>query len=240
MNPFGSGCILLMVNCIPAGTLRDGMGLLIIEIQKRYGELAEQECCLSCGGAINLSGATEGEVCVDLGCGKGTDVIRLREAVGERGFVYGVDISEAMLAKAKKNVDKFFYANVELVRSELEQIAIASSVADLVISNCTLNHARDKRAAWAEIYRILKKGGRFVVSDIYSTENVPAEYANDPVAVAECWAGAITKQEYLAILSESGFKNITIVEESEPYEKGKISVASFTVSGSRSSCNCGS
>jgi arsenite methyltransferase len=209
-----------------------------IEIQKRYGELAEQECCLSCGGAINLSGAKEGEVCVDLGCGKGTDVIRLREAVGERGFVYGVDISEAMLAKAKKNVDKFFYTNVKLVRSELELVGIGSGVADLMISNC--NHARDKREAWAEIYRILKKGGRFVVSDIYSTDTVPPEYANDPVAVAECWAGAITRQEYLTILSETGFKDIRIVEESEPYEKGKISVASFTVSASKSSCNCGS
>jgi arsenite methyltransferase len=217
-----------------------GTSMYTIEIQKRYGELAEKECCLSCGGAMNLSGATEGEVCVDLGCGKGTDVVRLREAVGDRGFVYGVDISEGMLAKAQRNVDKFFYSNVKLVRSELEEVAIASSVADLVISNCTINHAHNKRAAWFEIHRILKAGGRFVVSDIYSTGPVPPEFANDPVAVAECWAGAITKDEYMEILAETGFKNISIVEESEPYEKGKISVVSFTVSATKSSCHCGS
>ena len=211
-----------------------------VEIEKRYGELAEQECCLSCGGAVNLSGAKEGEVCVDLGCGKGTDLIRLREEVGERGFVYGVDVSEGMLTKAQKNIDKFFYTNVRLVRSDLEQIAIGSNVADLIISNCTINHARDKRAVWSEIHRVLKKGGRFVVSDIYSTETVPEEYANDPVAVAECWAGAITKQEYLDILQDTGFKNISIVEESKPYEKGKISAVSFTVTATKSSCQCGS
>jgi len=211
-----------------------------IEIDKRYTQLAEQECCLSCGGAIDLSHPKEGEVCIDLGCGKGTDLIRLREAVGETGFVYGVDISEGMLAKAKKNIEKFGYANVVLVRSELEQIQLNDKVADLIISNCTINHAQNKRAVWSEIHRILKKGGRFVVSDIYSTEPVPAEYANDPVAVSECWAGAITKDEYVKILTETGFKNVSIVEESKPYEKGKVTVVSFTVQANKSSCNCGS
>lgn len=211
-----------------------------IEINKRYSELADQECCLSCGGAIDLSMPQTGEVCVDLGCGKGTDVVRLREAVGETGFVYGVDVAEGMLAKARKQIEKFGYTNVSIIQSELEQLNLQSSVANLVISNCTINHTKDKRAVWKEIHRILKKGGRFVVSDVYSTEPVPAEYANDPVAVAECWAGAITKEEYLTILKETGFRNITIMEESKPYEKGKIAVVSFTVSASTSSCNCGS
>jgi arsenite methyltransferase len=211
-----------------------------VEIDKRYSQLAEQECCLSCGGAFDLSHPREGEVCIDLGCGKGTDLIRLREAVGERGAVYGVDISEGMLAKAMKNIDKFGYTNVSLVRSELEHIELQANVADLLISNCTINHAQNKRAVWSEIHRILKKGGRFVVSDIYSTEPIPAEFANDLVAVAECWAGAITKDEYMKILAETGFENICIVEESKPYAKGKVTVVSFTVQANRSSCNCGS
>lgn len=210
------------------------------EIDKRYTQLAGQEYCLSCGGAVDLSNPREGEVCVDLGCGKGTDLIRLREAVGGTGHVYGVDISDGMLARAEKAIEKFGYQNITLLRSELEQIPIGDGVADLVISNCTINHAQDKRAVWAGIHRILKKGGRFVVSDIYSAQPVPAEYANDPVAVAECWAGAITKDEYMKILIETGFKNITVLEESKPYEKGKITVASFTVSAKKSSCCCGS
>ncbi len=211
-----------------------------IEIERRYSGLAEQDCCLSCGGAIDLSQPQPGETCIDLGCGKGTDLIRLREAVGEQGLVYGIDISEGMLAKALKTVEKFGYTNVRLVRSELEQLQVDSDIATLVISNCTINHASDKRAVWAEIMRVLKKGGRFVVSDIYAMEPVPEKYANDPVAVAECWAGAITKNEYLSILSETGFKNITILEESKPYEKGEVVVVSFTVSANKSSCNCGS
>ena len=217
-----------------------GKNMYTVEIDKRYTQLAEQECCLSCGGAIDLSQPKEGEVCVDLGCGKGADLIRLREAVGDRGFVYGVDISEGMLAKAKKNIEKFGYTNVTLVRSELENILLSGSVADLITSNCTINHAQNKRAVWSEIHRILKKGGRFVVSDIYSTEPVPPEYANDPVAVSECWAGAITKEEYMKILTESAFKDINIVEESKPYPKGKVNVVSFTVQAKKSSCNCGS
>ena len=87
---------------------------------------------------------------------------------------------------------------------------------------------------------MLKPGGRFVVSDIYATEPVPEKYTHDPAAVAECWAGAITKEEYLSILSETGFKNINIIEESKPYKKGEVTVVSFTVSATKSSCNCGS
>lgn len=211
-----------------------------VEIERRYGELAEKECCLSCGGAFDLSQPQVGETCIDLGCGKGADLIRLREAVGDQGLVIGIDVSEGMLTKAAKQIEKFGYTNVKLVRSELEQLPVAGGIANLVISNCTINHASNKRAVWSEIKRVLKKGGRFVVSDIYATEPVPGEYANDPMAVAECWAGAITKEEYLSILTETGFKGITIVEESKPYQKGSIVVVSFTVSASKQACCCGS
>ncbi|MFH0990007.1 MAG: methyltransferase domain-containing protein [bacterium] len=211
-----------------------------IAIEKRYSELADEECCLSCGGAIDMSHPGTGEVCVDLGCGKGSDVIRLRKAVGEGGHVYGVDIADGMIAKARQQVEKFGYTNVTLIHSELEQLPIESDAADLVISNCTINHAQNKRAVWSEIFRILKMGGRIVVSDIYSMKPVPSEYANDPEAVAECWAGAITKDEYLNILQQTGFKQISMIEESKPYEKGKIAVASFTVSAKKSTCCCGS
>ncbi len=209
-----------------------------IEINKRYSELAESSCCLSCGGAINYAEPQSGEVCVDLGCGRGNDVLRMAEAVGENGFVYGVDVSDGMLEKAKANADKFGVTNVKFVKSELEKIEIDDKQANLVISNCTINHASDKLKVWQEVLRILKKGGRFSVSDIYSLEEVPNEYRNDPVAVAECWAGAITKELYLKILNEVGFVDIQIIEESMPYDKGKIKVASFTVVGKRKNCNC--
>jgi len=212
-----------------------------IEINKRYSELAESECCLSCGGAINHSDAQPGEICVDLGSGRGTDVMRLSEKVGPNGFVYGIDISDGMIRKASDTADRLGLKNVRFLQSPLEKIDLGSNLADLIISNCTINHAADKQIVWNEIFRILKKGGRFVVSDIYSTSPVPEEYRNDPVAVAECWAGSVTRTEYLDQLYKAGFKSLTVIEESAPYEKGKVIVASWTITGLKPTgkCNCG-
>jgi len=207
-------------------------------INERYSKLAEDTCCLSCGGAINHSHPLPGEVCVDLGCGRGNDVIRMAQEVGDQGLVYGLDISDGMIEKAKKNAAKLDVTNVQFIKSELESLKLPTKIADLVISNCTINHASDKRAVWHEIKRILKKGGRFVVSDIYSLDEVPDEYRNNPVAVSECWAGSIKKDEYLKIIAEAGFIDVQILEESQPYTKGKIEICSFTIFG-RKSATCG-
>lgn len=206
------------------------------QIEVRYSTLAEDTCCLSCGGAINYAKAKPGEVCVDLGSGRGTDVLRLADEVGVNGFAYGLDVSDGMLAKAQKNANKLGVNNVKFIKSELEELNLKSKIADLVISNCTINHASNKQKVWNEIARILKKGGRFVVSDIYSTKPVPEEYRNDSVAVSECWAGSTTKEEYLETLSNAGFNNIEIIEESQPYPKGKIEVVSFTIAGKTKCC----
>jgi ubiquinone/menaquinone biosynthesis C-methylase UbiE len=203
------------------------------EINKRYSELAETACCLSCGGAINYAQAMPGEVCVDLGSGRGTDVIRLAEEVGDKGKVYGIDLSDGMINKSVATAERLGVKNVKFLQSPLEKLNLGDAIADLVISNCTINHASDKQLVWNEIFRILKNGGRFVVSDIYSSEEVPEEYRNDPVAVSECWAGSVTRSEYLEQLENAGFSGIRIIEESEPYDKGKIKVSSFTISGVR-------
>jgi arsenite methyltransferase len=203
------------------------------EIDKRYSTLAESNCCLSCGGAINYSRASKGETCVDLGSGRGTDVLRLAETVGDSGFVYGIDISEGMLQKARNTAKHLSATNVRFINSPLEKINLASSTADLVISNCTINHSSDKQAVWNEVFRILKMGGRFVVSDIYSVNPVPDTYRNDPVAVSECWAGAVTRDEYLEQLEKAGFTSVSIIEESNPYEKASITVCSWTIAGNK-------
>jgi ubiquinone/menaquinone biosynthesis C-methylase UbiE len=200
-------------------------------INERYTQLSETSCCLSCGGAINHANPQPGEICVDLGSGRGNDVIRMAEDAGSTGFAYGIDISEGMVAKAKANIAKFEIENAEILQAELEKLPFENDKVNLIISNCTINHASDKQAVWNEVYRILKPGGRFVVSDIYATSPIADEYRNDPVAVAECWAGAVTKDEYLTMLEKAGFKNLIIFEESAPYEKGQAEVASFTISG---------
>ena len=207
------------------------------QIQVRYSLLAEDDsCCLSCGGAVTYANAKEGEVCVDLGSGKGSDVLRLAEEVGASGKVYGIDVSDGMLRKARKNAEKLGISNVEYVKSELEDLKLESGSVNLVISNCTINHAADKYRVWSEIERILKNSGRFVVSDIYALSEVPEAYRTDPQAVAEGWAGAVTREEYLETLYKVGFKSIEILEESKPYVKGEVEVVSFTIAGKKKCC----
>ncbi len=208
------------------------------EIAGRYAVLANDTCCLSCGGAAGKSEARPDEVCIDLGSGRGTDVLRLAEEVGPKGFVYGIDITDEMIRKASTTAAKMGVENVKFVQSDLEQIMLDSDIADLVISNCTLNHVSNKPKVWAEIYRLLKNGGRFVISDIYSSDPVPEEYALDPVAVAECWAGSVTKAQYLEIIHSAGFKDFRILEESAPYPKGKIEVSSFTITARKDEYSC--
>lgn len=210
-------------------------------INVRYSELAQTSCCLSCGGAINHSNARSGEKCVDLGSGRGTDVLRLAEMVGPDGFVYGIDISDGMLGKARRRAEQLGFINVSFEKASLENLPFESSSIDLVISNCTINHADDKQQVWQEVHRILADGGRFVVSDIYATTPVPAEYRNDPEAVAECWAGSVTRKEYIEQLRLAGFSEVQILEESEPYPKGSIEVVSWTILGQKAPskrCNC--
>ena len=207
--------------------------MIYTEINKRYNELAESTCCLSCGGAINYSEARPGEICVDLGSGRGTDVLRLAENVGRTGFVYGIDISDGMIQKATSTASRLGITNVEFIHSPLERIKLGDNIADLIISNCTINHASDKQAVWNEVFRVLKKGGRFVISDIYALDQIPEEYRSDPAAIAECWAGSVTRDEYLEQLSVAGFSSVRIIEESTPYEKGKVMVSSWTVAGEK-------
>ena len=202
-------------------------------INIRYSRLASDTCCLSCGGAFEKSGASPGEVCVDLGSGRGTDAIRLAMTVGSNGRTYGIDATPAMIEKSRKAAAKLGVENVEFIESGLEKLPLESGIADLVISNCVINHVADKSAVWKEVHRILKAGGRFVVSDIYSVDRVPAEYSSDAVAVAECWAGAVTRDEYLSTVHDAGFSDIEIIEESAPYAKGRIEVCSFTIRGFR-------
>jgi ubiquinone/menaquinone biosynthesis C-methylase UbiE len=203
------------------------------EINQRYSSLANSECCLSCGGAIRYAEPQPGEICVDLGSGRGTDVLRMADKVGSAGFAYGIDVSDGMLEKAKRNAEKVGATNVSFQRCELENLSLAEKLADLIISNCTLNHASDKQRVWNEIFRVLKPGGRFVVSDIYATQPIGSQYKNDPVAVSECWAGAVTKSEYLEQIRLAGFPSVEIIEESAPYPKGNAEVVSFTISGKK-------
>lgn len=200
-------------------------------VNRRYTALSGCSCGLSCGGALGLSDPRPGDVCADLGSGRGGDVLRLAGLVGPGGFAYGVDLSDGMVRSARAGAAERGVANARFIQARLDDLPLQDRRLDLVLSNCTINHAPDKPAVWSEIFRVLKPGGRFVVSDIYAVREVPPEYRADPEAVAECWAGADTRAVYLKTLEDAGFEHIEVLEESEPYPKGAVEVASFTVRG---------
>jgi ubiquinone/menaquinone biosynthesis C-methylase UbiE len=144
-----------------------------------------------------------------------------------------------MLARGRRQAERLGVINAQFLKAELGSLPLQGSSVDLIVSNCTINHAADKQAVWNEIARVLRPGGRFVVSDIYSLKPVPERYAKDPQAIAECWAGSITKKEYLGQIGAAGFADITVLEESEPYAKGEVEVVSWTILGVKpSGCCC--
>jgi SAM-dependent methyltransferase len=199
----------------------------------RYAELSSSCCSLSCGSALDLAAPVPGETVVDLGCGRGQDVVRAAGRVGAEGLAIGVDLSEEMLEKARRTIPPFL-ANVRLVRCDLAALDLPDAVADVVVSNCTINHARDKAAVYREVHRVLKPGGRFVVSDVVALAELPEDVRSDPAAWAACYGGAIPEAEYLAAARGGGFGRLEVLERSAPYDKGGVRVLSLTLKGTKS------
>lgn len=205
-------------------------GELLEALDVRYSKLAKEGGSLSCGGAVRHSEVEPGEICLDLGCGRGRDLLSLAEIAGPGGHVFGIDISREMLKQAQKEIDRAGAQNISLIKSDLESIPLKDETLDLIISNCAVNHVSNKQALWNEVYRTLKVGGRFVVSDIYALTPVPAHCRNNPEAVAQCWAGSVTREDYLTQLATAGFEAVEVLEESSPYARGEIMVVSWTIS----------
>jgi len=201
-------------------------------IEGRYAELADSCCSLSCGEALGLAAPTAGETLVDLGCGRGQDVIRAAGRVGPKGAAIGVDRTVAMIEKARGSVPPFL-KNVRFVCCDLAALDLPDATADVVISNCTINHAADKQAVYSEIHRILRPRGRFVVSDVIAEAELPESVTSDPAAWAACYGGAIPEPQYLSAIRGAGFASVEVLQRSEPYEKGGVLVRSLTVRGTR-------
>jgi arsenite methyltransferase len=201
-------------------------------VDARYASLASSCCSLSCGAALDLAAPGPGETLVDLGCGRGRDVVRAAGRVGPHGLAIGVDHSAEMLEQARAAIPPVL-ANVRLVRSDLAALDLADATADVVVSNCTVNHAPDKAAVYREIHRILKPGGRFVVSDVVAEVELPASVRADPAAWAGCYGGAIPEAEYVAAVRAGGFADPEVLERSAPYDKGGVRVMSLTLKGTK-------
>jgi arsenite methyltransferase len=202
-------------------------------VQSRYTALAEGSDSLSCGDALGVAAPLTGEVMVDLGCGRGRDVLRAAAQVGTAGQVIGVDASGAMLEQARSSVPSHL-VNVRFANCELTALDLDDGIADVVISNCAINHASDKSAVYREIRRILKPGGRFVVADVVCDSELPETVRNDPEAWAACYGGAIPLGEYLAAIEGAGLVRLEVLRRTAPYSKGEALVRSITVRGYRS------
>lgn len=201
-------------------------------LDARYTALAtDRGSSLSCGSVLELAAPRDGETVVDLGCGRGGDVLRAAAAIGERGLAIGVDSNAAMIAAARAPAaDRH---RIRFLLGDLAAVPLPDGRADLVISSCAINHARDKGAVYREIHRLLRPGGRFVVADVVSERALPEEVRADPAAWAACYGGAIPEGDYLAAIAAAGLADVRVLRRSTPYERGGVGVLSITVAGAR-------
>lgn len=177
---------------------------------KLNGYVADADLALGCGVPTEFAQIQEGNTVVDLGSGAGNDAFVARAITGNSGKVIGIDMTPEMIAKARENADKLGFNNVEFRHGDIENIPIAANSADVIISNCVLNLVPDKQRAFTEMFRILKPGGHFSVSDIVLRGELPEPLRKDAEMYAGCVSGAIQESEYLRLLHEAGFTNISV------------------------------
>lgn len=174
------------------------------------GYAKDADLGLGCGLPTVFAKIKEGDTVIDLGSGAGNDCFIARAETGPSGKVIGIDFTPAMIDKARENADKMGYNNVEFRQGDIEKMPIGGNMADVVVSNCVLNLVPNKKAVFAEIFRVLKPGGHFSISDIVLTGNLPEKLQSAAEMYAGCVAGAIHKDEYLGYIQEVGFQNITV------------------------------
>lgn len=174
------------------------------------GYVPEADLGLGCGLPTEFAGIRKGDTVVDLGSGAGNDVFIARALVGDEGKVIGIDFTDEMIIKANFNNDKLGYKNVEFKLGEIEALPLGDNSVDVVVSNCVLNLVPDKQKAFSEIYRILKSGAHFCVSDIVIKGELHPQLKRSAEMYAGCVAGALQQEEYLGIINNTGFVNVEV------------------------------
>ena len=169
---------------------------------------------LGCGNPIALASITEGETVLDLGSGAGFDSFLAANRVGPTGKVIGVDMTPEMINRARENADKGSYSNVQFVPGELEDLPVDDNSMDAVISNCVINLVPDKKKVFKEVFRVLKPGGRLMVSDLVLRQKLPLSIENSIEGYVGCISGAVMKDVYLDAIGSAGFGDVEVIEES--------------------------
>jgi SAM-dependent methyltransferase len=177
------------------------------------GYVEEADLGLGCGLPTQYAGIKKGDTVIDLGSGAGNDCFVARHETGPEGKVIGIDFTPAMIAKARINAEKLGFNNVEFREGDIDEMPVNEGSADVIVSNCVLNLVPDKPKVIKEIYRVLKPGGHFSISDIVLVGELPEALREDAEMYAGCVAGAIQKEDYLQHIKDAGFKNVTLQKE---------------------------
>jgi len=198
------------------------------------GYVAEADYGLGCGLPTEYAKLKPGQTVLDLGSGAGNDCFVARSEVGNSGKIYGIDFSEVMIAKARANAIKLGYKNVDFILGDIEDIPLEADSIDVIISNCVLNLVPNKTKVFSSMYRVLKPGGHFSISDLVTSSTLPQEMLSDKGLISACISGAMPKASYLKEIEKAGFQHITILKERElalnqTSSKNSFSTKSFKI-----------
>lgn len=199
--------------CGSGGCSTEVYNIMTDDYSKMEGYKPEADLGLGCGLPTRFAKIKKGDVVIDLGSGAGNDCFIARAETGETGKVIGIDFTPAMIDKARSNADTLGYNNVEFREGDIEHMPVGANVADVIVSNCVLNLVPNKEAVFKEIFRVLKPGGHFSISDIVLSGELPAALVKDAEMYAGCVAGAIQKDTYLGLIRSNGFTNMVLQKE---------------------------
>ncbi|HTN08527.1 arsenite methyltransferase [Agriterribacter sp.] len=199
--------------CGAGGCSTEVYNIMTDDYSKVEGYVPDADLGLGCGLPTQFAKIKEGDTVIDLGSGAGNDCFVARAETGAAGKVIGIDFTPAMIVKAKANAENLGYTNVEFRQGDIDNMPVAAGVADVIVSNCVLNLVPDKAKVFKEIYRVLKPGAHFSISDIVLVGELPGNLRKDAEMYAGCVAGAIQKSTYLALIQANGFENILLQKE---------------------------
>ncbi len=235
-------------SCCGSGTPSNKVyNIMMDDYSEVEGYSPDADLGLGCGLPTAFAQIKKGDTVIDLGSGAGNDCFVARHETGETGKVIGIDFTENMIRKARENAEKLSFNNVEFRHGDIDDMPVSENVADVIVSNCVLNLVPNKEQVISEIFRVLKPGGHFSISDIVLVGELPEALRKDAELYAGCVAGAIQKEDYLCYIREKGFENITLqkektiqlpddilerylsAEEMDAFKNGNVGIFSITV-----------
>lgn len=243
--------------CGAGGCSTEVYNIMSDDYSQLEGYNPDADLGLGCGLPTQFAKIKQGNTVIDLGSGAGNDCFIARHETGEDGRVIGIDFTPAMIEKARANAQKLGFSNVEFRQGDIENMPVSANIADVIVSNCVLNLVPDKNKVFKEMFRVLKAGGHFCISDVVLVGNLPDAVRKDAEMYAGCVGGAIQKDTYLELIKANGFLNITLQkekpilipddilrnylteEELKSFKAGNIGIFSITVYAEKPTSCCG-